>query len=156
MNRSAKKVWVRTSSRKFIGLLFTVIWLATALQPCVMASVSGLHPQSVEAHHSRGTSSGHSAGSHSPCPHCKTTTSTDDHCTPEPDDCCNGNGTFIYFERLKPVDTDKFDAQFESVAFFSSLHPITRAYSKPVARLSKALNLRAGPSLIDLYRVYLK
>lgn len=156
MNRSSKKFWIRTSSRKFIGLFITVIWLVTALQPCVMASVTDLHPESVETHLSSSTSSDHSDALHSPCPHCKTATGENDRCAPESDDNCDGNATFVYYERVKPVDADKYDAQFKSLFLISSLQLDTRAYSTPVAPLSKSLNLPAGPPLIDLFRVYLK
>lgn len=156
MNPRSKKIWERTASRKFIGLFITVIWLVTALQPCVMASVTDLHHQSVETHLSSSTSSDHGGALHSPCPHCKTAASDKDRCAPASDDNCDGNSTFVYYERVKPVDADKFSAQFESVTLIGSLQPDSRAYSAPAAPLKKSQALPAGPSLIDLYRVYLK
>jgi hypothetical protein len=83
-------------------------------------------------------------------------TSGQDRCATDSDDNCDGSSTFVYYERVKPVDTDKFDTKFRSLGLFSSLQLDTQAYSMPAAPLSKSLTLPVVPSLIDLYRAYLK
>jgi hypothetical protein len=156
VNRRPNKVWLNVSIRRFISLFIPIIWLAAALQPCVMASVKDDSFQGAETHLSSTTSSDHSTQRHSRCPHCKTATGDTDCCVPASADDCDGNSTFVYYERVKPVNTDKFYAQFKTQMPISGLQHDTRTYSTPVAALSKSLYLPAGPPLIDLYRVYLK
>lgn len=142
--------------RRFVSLLITVIWIATALQPCVMASVVESHPQSLETHHSESSSIVLGKTDHSVCPHCKNTEHNQTPCGSQPDENCDGNDTLAYYERVKPVDTERLYEQFQSFTLNHSRNIKGWGYSSPVTPLSESLQLPAGPPLRDLYRVYLK
>ena len=135
MNLSPNKVWTSISRRRFVSLFITVIWLATALQPCVMASV---------------------VDSHSACPHCKNTVSDKNPCDPQSDKNCDSDETLVFYERIKPVDTEKLYGKFQSFSLNNSQDVKVRFYSTPASTISKSLDLPTGPPLRDLYQVYLK
>ena len=156
MNRRFNKFWDRASSRRFISLFITVIWLATALQPCVMASVVDSGPSDVSAHHSMNMPSDSADTESLGCPHCKTATVGSDHCDPQFDEVCDEDESLVSDSRIKPVDNEQFDSQTQSLAVLSSRDYEFNSYSSSLSATSKSLTLPAGPPLRDLYRVYLK
>lgn len=155
MNRSSDKFWDRASSRRFISLFITVIWLATALQPCVMASVVDSGSSDVNTHHSMSMPSDPADTESLDCPHCKTATGGSDHCDSQLDEICDEDESLVYDSRVKPVDNEKFDYQTLPLAILSSHDYEFNSYSSRLSVISKSLTLPAGPPLRDLYRVYL-
>jgi len=156
VNRSSKHFRVRTSSQRFVSLFITVIWLVSALQPCVMASVADTGSSEVETHHSASMPSGQIAADNSSCPHCKVATAISEHCASQADEICYDDELFVNYSRSKPDDNQKFDNQFQALAPLTSRDFEINSYRSTVSSISKSLNLPAGPPLIDLYRVYLK
>ena len=159
MNRGADKFWRSTSTRRFFSLFITVIWLTAVLQPCVMASVADF--ESSEAHQSSGMVDHHPhPDSHDDsehmCPHCKAGTGGADHCNPDNDVVCDGDESYVYFSRIKPLDDDLFFKPSQLFPPGQADTRVTGTVSMTVAFLGASLHLPAGPPLRDLYRVYLK
>ena len=159
VNRGNNKFWRSTSARRFFSLFITVIWLSALLQPCVMASVADFG--SSESHQSSSQGDHHphsdSHGDDEPvCPHCKAGAGGADHCSPENDVVCDGDESYVYFSRIKPLDDDQFFKQSQLFVPGQADTGETDSVSKTVFFLGASLHLPAGPSLRDLYRVYLK
>lgn len=156
MKRRSEKFWIRASNRRLISLLVTVIWLATALQPCVMASVVDSNASNVASHHFSQNQNDQADDDRSHCPRCITATSGNDRCAPQNGTGCDEQESFMSFERVKPVDHEKFDQQTQALSLLAIRGYETSSYRLPDSTLSKSLYLPAGPALTHLYQVYLK
>lgn len=139
MKSCSNKFWSKTSTRKFSGLFITVIWLTTALQPCVMAGSSD-----------RGTTE------NSGCPHCKTVTNSDDHCDPQGDEVCDEDNSLVYYSRIKPLDSEQLYKPSQPWVILTSRDYKFGSFVPTASKIYTSLNLPTGPPLIDLYCVYLK
>ena len=161
MNRGINRYWRLTSVRRFFSLFITVIWLAALLQPCVMASVvdfdsSESHQSSSQGDHHPHSDS-HDDDEHEPvCPHCKAGAGGADHCNPDNDVVCDGDESYVYFSRIKPLDDDQFFKQSQPFVPGQADTGEPDSVSMTVSFLGASLHLPAGPPLRDLYRVYLK
>lgn len=159
MNRSADKFWRSTSLRKFFSLSITVIWLTAMLQPCVMASVAAF--DYADSHHSGDMVDQHPhAGSRDDkepvCPHCKSGNGVDGECGSVSDVVCEGDSSYVYFSRIKPLDDDQFFKQSQPFVPGRTDTREPETVSLTVSFQGASLRLPAGPPLRDLYRVYLK
>ena len=156
MNLSPNKIWTRVSTRRFVSLFVTVIWLATALQPCVMASFAESDSQDVGTHHSGHSAVEQNKDAHSACPHCKTIVGDKTPCDPQSDENCDGDDVLVYYERTKPVDAEKLYEEFKPIAPNNGRDIKIRTYSALVTTISDSLHPPSGPPIRDLYQVYLK
>ena len=159
MNRGANKFWRSTSTRRFFSLFITVIWLTTVLQPCVMASVADFGSSETHQSSSMGDHHPHSDShddSEPVCPHCKAGAGGADHCNPDYDVVCDGDESYVYFSRIKPLDDDQYFKQSQLLLTGQADTGAPDTVSTSVAFLGASLHLPAGPPLRDLYRVYLK
>lgn len=154
MNYSPQKFWTLAPIRRFVSLFITVIWLATALQPCVMASFVDSNASKVETHHSSHASDDDSGDS--VCAHCRTTSSENKHCESEPDSTCDNNDSYVNNGRIKPVDHEQFHKQDQAMKLLVSPGNVALSRHSGVSETGKSLPLPPGPALTDLYRVYLK
>jgi hypothetical protein len=152
----SNKFWSKTSTRKFFGLFITVIWLATVLQPCVMASFVDSDSSSVESHHSMAGSSDHGITENSGCPHCKAVTNSDDHCDPQGDEVCDEDNSLVYYSRIKPLDSEQLYKPSQPWVILTSRDYEFGSFVPTASKIYTSLNLPTGPPLIDLYCVYLK
>ena len=158
MNQGFDKFRRPTSVRRFFSLFITVVWLTTLLQPCVMASV--IDYGAADSHHSSDPVN-HSSHSESSdlsapvCPHCEY--GVGDGCDPDINDVvCDGEESSQYISRIKPLSDDKHFKQSQPAAPGPEELGKTDLARFLVSFPGAFQYLPPGPSLRDLYRVYLK
>jgi hypothetical protein len=69
---------------------------------------------------------------------------------------CDGDESYVYFSRIKPLDDDQFFKQSQLFVPWQADTEEPDAISLMVSFLGASLYQPAGPPLRDLYRVYLK
>ncbi|MDX2416422.1 MAG: hypothetical protein QNK19_03065 [Xanthomonadales bacterium] len=162
MKYGSKNSWTQNPIRRVASLFITVIWLATVLQPCVMASVVDSDSANVETHHashaddlSSHGNHGASSGNHG-CPHCDTSGDDKNHCKSETSKICDNEDSYVYSGRIKSVDHEKFHDQHQPTKLLDNSDNGTQTGQLVASEIGKSPLLFQGPKLADLYRVYLK
>lgn len=143
-----------TSFRKFIGVLIAVIWTATALQPCLMASV----PDPTAGHAQHGLSAPSDSGQRDrpACAHCPPSQDNPEASLPPAAAACMGDDQAPWLTQTKPTEAEKIYRLPQSPLFAQSPGPAAPFDSLADARLSLPLPGAAGPALFELFRSYLK
>jgi len=159
---SPKNSWTHNPVRRVVSLFITVIWLATVLQPCVMASVVDSGPPKAETHHtshavdpSNHVNDGADPGKHG-CPHCDTSGHDKNHCKLESSKICDNEDSNIYSGRIKSVDHEKFHDHHQSLLLPGNSDEFVQIGQLVASGIGKSPPPFQGPKLADLYRVYLK
>ena len=161
MKYSSKNSSTRNPVRRVFSLFITVIWLATVLQPCVMASVVDSDSAKAETHHSIHANDqsshihdGAESANHG-CPHCDNSGHDNNHCKSETSKICDNEYSYVYSSRIKSVDHDKFHAQHQPIKLLCNSDNGTQIGQLVASEIGKSPPLFQGPKLADLYRVYL-
>jgi len=152
---SPKTSWHQSPARRIISLFVTVILLATVLQPCVMASFVDSNSLKAETHqmnHEDGEGDSGGQG----CAHCDTTGGDDNHCNSEASHSCDADTSFVYNERTKSNDHEKFYSQHQSLKLLNSPECEIQSGQLMASEIGRSPPISQGPKLIDLYQVYLK
>ena len=162
MNSNHKKSSTNNSFRRVVSLFITVIWFATLLQPCVMASVVDSNSPKMETHHTS-DSDGHSSHQNhgtdpfeQKCSHCDTSGGDDNHCKPENSKICDNEDSYAYSERIKSADLEKSHDQYRSLNLLCNSDDLTQIGQLVASEIGKSPPPFQGPKLADLYQVYLK
>ena len=162
MKYSAKNSWTQNPVRRVVSLFITVIWFATVLQPCVMASVVDSDSAKAETHHtshaddqSSHVSDRTDSGKHG-CPHCDTSGHDKNHCKTETSKICDNEDSYVYSGRIKSVDHEKFHHQHQPIKLLGNSDNGTQIGQLAASEIGKSPPLFQGPKLADLYCVYLK
>ena len=162
MNSNRKQASTNNSFRRVVSLFITVIWLATLLQPCVMASVVDSNPSKMETHHTSDSDDHSSHQNHGTdsiekkCSHCDASGGDDNHCKPENDKICDNEDSYAYSERIKPADLEKFHDQYRSLNLLCNSDDLIQIGQLVASDIGKSPPPFQGPNLADLYQVYLK
>jgi hypothetical protein len=135
-------------------MLIAVIWTATALQPCLMASV----PDPTAAHANRGMSEHHASGrrANPDCAHCLHSENTSDSLAQPADSACIGDDQAPWLTQTKPLEAERIHRLPHQPSFAQSPEPAAHIDLLPDASLSRPTQRAAGPALFDLFRSYLK
>ena len=155
MNYSPNKSRPRSPTQGIISLLVTVILLATVLQPCVMASVIDSSSSAVETHQMNHTDDASNPGDHG-CPHCETLGCDDDHCGSQTSESCDTDNPYVHSGRIKPIDHEKFYSTHPPLKLLNSPEGEIQSGQVVASEVDRYPPNFQGPSLTDLYRVYLK
>ena len=148
--------------KRVVSLFITVIWLATILQPCVMASVVDLSSSKVESHHTSPTDvhsnhvdNGADSDKHG-CSHCDTFSNDENHCDSEANSKCDNKESYVYSERIKPIDHEKFSDPHQPLKLLINSDYGTQIGQLVASEIGKSPPSFQGPTLTDLYQIYLK
>jgi len=162
VNSNRKQSSTNNSFRRVVSLFITVIWFATLLQPCVMASVVDSNSSKVETHHTSDSDDHSSHQNHGTepgemnCPHCDSSGDDDNHCKPENSKICDNEDSYVYSERIKSVDLQKFHDQHPPLKLLKKSDGLTQIGQLEASEIGKSPPPFQGPKLADLYQVYLK
>ena len=162
MNSNRKKSSTNNPFRRVVSLFISVIWLATLLQPCVMASVVDSSSSKIETHHTSDSNDHSSHQNHGTepveknCPHCDTSGSYDNHCKSETSKICDNEDSYVYSGRIKSVDLEKFHDQHQPLKLLCNSDDLTQTGQLVASEIGKSPPPFQGPKLADLYQVYLK
>ena len=161
MKYSSKNSCTQNPVRRVFSLFITVIWLATVLQPCVMASIADTGSAKAETHHtshaddpSSHINDGAESANHA-CPHCDTSGHDNNHCKSETSKICDNEDSYVYSGRIKSVDNEKFQAQHQPIKLLGNSDNGTQIGQLVASEIGKSPPPFQGPKLTDLYRVYL-
>ncbi|MGA9573826.1 MAG: hypothetical protein WBS20_07770 [Lysobacterales bacterium] len=159
---SLKKTRTQSPARRTISILITVVWLATVLQPCAMASAIDPGLSKVETHHthhaddrSGQANDGNKSANHN-CPHCDSSGHDVNHCKSETTKICDNEDTYVYSGSVKSADLYKFHDQHQSFELLGSSDDFIQIGQLANSETGKFPPPFQGPKLTDLFLVYLK
>jgi hypothetical protein len=148
------KSWSRPSVARFVGILIAVIWTATALQPCLMASATV--PSIGSASHS--SAAGHVTpnSTSSICPHCAPSGGVSQIDGGLGASACTGNDQAPWMTQTNSLDPEKLYRLPRPAVSDQSPATAARLPVLATARHSQSPPAVAGRALIDLIRSYLE